>query len=190
MKFRVWFISVSFACFLSHFDSTERHKCTFQRFVSLKTHNLFFIFQFFADITWTVSGKRRYHFCFHIQNAAFCTFFFLEFLKLAPELVCCFGRVCKEWRISLVRCVVVLDKITNVDFFFPESSFKSLPLFFLHHLVIPPSCGWAIVPMTRLLYTVLLRFMPGKFWQIPDIWKGSARRTDGCLRLLYSPDLW
>ena len=135
MEFRVWFISVSFACFLSHFDSTERHKCTFQRFVSLKTHNLFFIFQFFADITWTVSGKRRYHFCFHIQNAAFCTFFFLQLLQFSPQFICCLCRSLQESFISVIWCVVALNEVTYIYGINPVFTLEAFPLFKLSHCI-------------------------------------------------------
>ena len=123
-----YFISVSFACLLCHFDTTIWHKSTFQRFICLKTNNFFQIFQIFIDISGTICGQRCNNFCLHIQNAAFCTFFFLKFLKFAPEFVCSLCRFFQERSISFIRCIVHADKVTYVDFFFPTVSFETFPL--------------------------------------------------------------
>ena len=80
MKLLAWFVAVSLAGLLSHFNSTIRHKCTFQRFVCLQTNYLLQIFHAVIDICCAVSCDSAYNVCLHIQNAAFCTLFFLEFL--------------------------------------------------------------------------------------------------------------
>ena len=61
MKLLAWFVAVSLAGLLSHFNSTIRHKCTFQRFVCLKTNYLLQIFHAVIDICCAVS-------CDFIQN--------------------------------------------------------------------------------------------------------------------------
>ena len=88
MQLGIRLIAVSAARFLSHFDTAERHKCTFERLVCLKTYDLFKVFHIFIDITGFVCGKSGYNVCIHIQNAAFGAFLFLKLLQLAPKLVC------------------------------------------------------------------------------------------------------
>ena len=101
-----YFVSVSFAGLLCHFDTTIWHECTFQRFVCLQTNNFFKVFEVFIDVSWAICCQRCNNLCLHIQNAAFCTFFFLEFLKFAPQFFCCFCRCFQEGCISFVWCVV------------------------------------------------------------------------------------
>ena len=132
-NFVTYFITVSFTCFFSHFDSAVRHKCTFQRFVCLKTYHSFQIFHFFIDISRAICGKRSNNLCFHIQNAAFGTLFLLEFLKFTPKLVCCLCRSFQERSITVIWCIVHFDKITNVNFFFPALSIKAFPLCKIFH---------------------------------------------------------
>ena len=71
----------------------------------------------------------------HIQNAALCALLFLKTLQDSPQLVGSLGRASQEGLISLVRLVVMLDKITGVYFFFPQAAVKSIPLIKVSHLV-------------------------------------------------------
>ena len=123
-----YFISVSFTCFFSHFDTAVRHKCTFQRLVSLKTYNSFQVFQIFINISRAICGKRSHNLCFHIQNAAFCTLFLLELLQFPPELVCCLCRSFQERSITVIWCIIHFNKVTYVNFFFPAFTVKTFPL--------------------------------------------------------------
>ena len=125
-------IAVGGAGFLCHLDSAERHERAFQGFVSLKTHYLFQVFHFFADITGFVGSKGGHDFSVHVQDAALCPFFFLELLKLAPQRVCRFRGTGQKGRVSLVGGVVVLNEIPDVYFLFPEPALKSIPLFLMH----------------------------------------------------------
>ena len=57
----------------------------------------------------------------------------LKSLKLIPELVRSICWSCKEALVSIIRCVVFLDEISCIDFFLPDSTFKSFPFFKLFH---------------------------------------------------------
>ena len=132
-NFITYFVSIGFACLLCHFDTTVWHECTFERFVGLKSYNLFQILEVFINISRTISSQRGYNFCLHVQNSAVCTLCFLQFLKFTPKFVCCLSRSFQEGIVPIIWCVVQLNKVTNVDFLFPTVPFKAIPLFKIFH---------------------------------------------------------
>ena len=129
MQERIRFVAVHLTGFLCHLDTAVRHESTFERFVCLKADYLFKILKALIDVGRAVCCDGSDNVCFHIQYAALCPLFFLELLKSAPEPVRCLGRSLEEGIISVVRSVVVLNKITDVYALFPESSGKTIPLF-------------------------------------------------------------
>src|SRR5699024_7837923 len=133
MQLRAWSISVSGTSLLCHLDSAVRHERSFQRLVCLQSDNLLQIFHLFIDISRTVCCQAGNNFCLHIQNAAFSALFFLKLLKLSPQFIGCLCRSCQEGFISFILCIVVLDKVTHIDFLFPEFAFEVCPLFKLLH---------------------------------------------------------
>ena len=94
MQFRIWLIAIHRAGLLCHTDTTIRHKCTFQWLVCLKTNYFFQIFQVFTDISRAIGCQRGNNLCLHVQNAAFFSFFFLQFLQFAPKLISGFCWSC------------------------------------------------------------------------------------------------
>ena len=132
-NFITYFVSIGFACLLSHFDTAVWHKCTFERFVCLKSYYFLKVFEVFVNVSRTICSQRCDNFCLHVQNSAVCTLCFLQFLKFAPEFVCSLCRSFQEGIISIIWCVVQLDKVTNVDLFFPTVPFKAIPLFKIFH---------------------------------------------------------
>ena len=148
-----YFVSVSLTCLLCHFDTTVWHECTFQRFVCLQTNNFFKIFEVFIDVSRAICCQRCNNLCLHIQNAAFCTLFFLEFLQFAPQTVCSLCWSLQEFLISVIWSIVVLNKVTYVDAFFPESSGKAIPLFKFSHLLCSFLVLFCFVTLRHLLCT-------------------------------------
>ena len=138
MKLRTWFISIHFTGFFSHFNSAVWHECTFQRLVCLQTDNLLQIFHAVIDISSSVCSDACYNISLHIKNAAFCSFFFLKLRYLSPQTVCCFCRSLQERIISIIRCVVILNKVADIYAFFPESSSETVPLFKILHVFYLP----------------------------------------------------
>ena len=95
----------------------------------LQADHLFQILQLFLDVARSISRQRRDDLCLHVEDAALGTLFLLQLLQLAPQLVGRFCRSCQEALITVIRLVVILDKITDIDFFFPDPSVKSFPFF-------------------------------------------------------------
>ena len=129
VEFRAWSVAIHLAWLLSHFNTAVRHKCTLERLVCLKTYNLFKVF---IKICSAVSCDAAYNLSFHIKNAALGSFFLLEFLKLAPELVCSFCRTFKERLVAVIRCVVSLNEVSDINVGLPFATCKICP-FFSHY---------------------------------------------------------
>ena len=124
--FRIYFIAVSLACFFSHTDTAERLQRTLQRLVSLQTYDSF---QILVDITCFVRIYCRYQLGIHVQNAAVFTFFLEQIHYFAPQLCCGFCRASQEAFVTLIRSVVLLDEVTNVDGLFPSTANEAFPCF-------------------------------------------------------------
>ena len=135
MQFLTRCISVCCAGFLSHLYSTVRHECSLQRFVCLQTNDCFQIFHAFIDISRAICCDTGNYFCFHIQNAAFCTFFFLQLLQFSPQFICCLCRSLQESFISVIWCVVALNEVTYIYGINPVFTLEAFPLFKLSHCI-------------------------------------------------------
>ena len=122
-------VAVLLAGFFGHLDAAERHEGALQRLVGLQTHDLFQVLEAFADVARLMARDRRNDIGVHIEHAALLAFFSLQFLQLAPQLFCCVGRACKEGLVSFVGGVVTLNKVADVDFALPKSTFKAFPCF-------------------------------------------------------------
>ncbi len=133
VKFRIRLISIHLAGFFCHLDSAVRHECSLQRLVRLKTNNLFEILHGLINISGTICIYVRYNLGLHIENALMCTFFLLELLKSAPELIRSVGGACKEALISVVLGVVLLNEVTDIYAICPMSAFKAAPFFSHFH---------------------------------------------------------
>ena len=133
MKFFAWLIAVCCTSLLRHIDSAVRHECTFQRLICLKSYNCLQLLHAFINISRAIRGKPGNNFCFHIKNTAFCALFLLQFLKSSPQFICCLCRSFKERCVSLIRCVVALNKVAHINRFLPVFAFKSCPLLTVCH---------------------------------------------------------
>ena len=130
---RIYLVAVHFACLLSHFDSAVWHKCTLQRLVCLKSYNLLKILQVFRNISWSVCGQACDNLCLHVKHTIVGTLCFLQLLQLSPQFVSSLGRAFQERIVSVIRGIIVTDKITNVNLFFPTTSFEAFPLCKIFH---------------------------------------------------------
>ena len=131
VQLRIRMVSVHLARFLCHLDSAEGHERTLQRLVGLKSDHLLQILHGLVDISGAICGQRGNHLRLLIQDAALLTLFLLQLLQSSPKLVSCFGRICQEALISLIRCVVLLDKVAHIALASPDVALKPVPGFIL-----------------------------------------------------------
>ena len=124
-------VAVRCAGLLSHLDAAIGHEGTLQRFVGLQTDDALQILCLWVNVTGTVGGHRTDDFRLHIQHAAFGTLCLLQLLKLTPKGVRSLGRSYEETLVTIVSGVVVLDKVSNVDFVEPFHALEASP--FLSH---------------------------------------------------------
>jgi len=118
----VWLVSVHLECFLSHLDTTIRHKCSLKWLVCLKTYDLLKILCLWINVTRTICCNAGYNICVLLQYTTVVSLCLLKSLKLIPELVRSVCWSCKEALVSIIRCVVVLDEVSYVALFLPEST--------------------------------------------------------------------
>ena len=129
-------VTVGGAGLLRHLDAAIGHKGTLKGLISLQTHDLLQILEFGVNVAGTIGGQARNNFGFHIQNAALGAFFLLQDLQSAPQLVGGFGRTGEEALVAGIRLIVLLDEVTGVDFFLPDTAFKAFPLLEICHNVL------------------------------------------------------
>ena len=115
-------VSVHLECFLSHLDTTIRHKCSLKWLVCLKTYDLLKILCLWINVTRTICCNAGYNICVLLQYTTVVSLCLLKSLKLIPELVRSICWSCKEALVSIIRCVVVLDEVSYVALFLPEST--------------------------------------------------------------------
>ena len=118
---------------LCHSDTAVRHKSSLQRFISLKTYDLLVVLHGLIDISRTISIDIGNNICLHIQHATLGSLLLLILLKLSPEPVRALCRSLKETLISVIRGVVFLDKVTNVDIIVPVTRREAFPCFKICH---------------------------------------------------------
>ena len=131
---RVQMIAIGFQTVFDHADSAFREDTALQRGVCLQTDDHFVLL---IDVTGSVCvnplGKFRFgviysFFPFHLKHLGQLVPHFLRFLR----------RGYKERIVSVIRLVIVLDKVSYVDLLFPGFSFELRPVlvFKLHKLIL------------------------------------------------------
>ena len=136
VEYRVRGVAVGGAGFLRHADAAKGHEGPLQGLVCLQSHHLFLVLQGLAYIAGPVGGDGGDDIGVHVQDAAFRPLLFLELLQLVPEKAGGVSRALQKRGVPLVGRVVVLDEVPDIDLFPPEPSLKTIPLRFLHHMVI------------------------------------------------------
>ena len=133
VELRVDLVTVGLCRFLRHLDAAVWHECPLQRLVCLKTDNLLQIFHGLIDVARAVSRQTCDNLRLALKDAASFAFLLLKLLELSPELVGRLRRSLEEAFVPVVRCVVVLDELTDIDIIGPFASLETCPLF-SHHL--------------------------------------------------------
>ena len=133
MNLRIYFIAIHLACFLCHLNSTVWHKCTLQRLICLKSYYFLKILQIFINVSRSICSQACNNLSFHVKHTVIGTLCFLQLLQFSPQLVCSLGRALQEGIVSVIRGIIVTDKITNVDLFFPTASAEAFPLCKIFH---------------------------------------------------------
>ena len=93
----------------------------------MKAAHFFQLLRAVGNIGSLVGRDAGYDFRFHVQDAAFGAFLFLQILHDAPELVGCFSGRCEEGFIAVVATIVHLDEVADIDIIDPVGSFKTTP---------------------------------------------------------------
>ena len=68
-----------------------------------------------------------------VQNAALGALFLLQLLQSAPQLVGGLRGVSQEGLVTVIGLIVLLNEVTDIDFVFPDTAFKAVPLFEIAH---------------------------------------------------------
>jgi len=126
-------VAVGSAGLLRHLDAAVGHECTLQGLVGLQADDLLKLFQALVDVAGAVCGQTADDLGLHIQHAALGTLGLLQLLQCAPELIGGLGGASQERLVAVIRGVVLLDKVADVDFLFPDATLKAFPLFKIDH---------------------------------------------------------
>ena len=121
---RVYFIAVSLASLFSHTDTAERLQGALQRLVSLQTNDGL---QILIDVTCIVRIYCRNQLGVHVQNAAVFTFLLEQVHYFAPQFLGGISRAGQKAFVTLIRSVVLLDEVTDVDGLFPCAADETFP---------------------------------------------------------------
>ena len=122
-------VAVGGTCLFSHLDTTVGHECTLQWFVGLQSYNGFQVLCLLTDVGSRISSHRTDHLCLHVENTTLGTLLLLQFLQLSPKNVGCLRWSGKKRIVTIVRRVVILNKISYIDFIEPLYALEASPLF-------------------------------------------------------------
>ena len=127
-------IAVGRAGLLCHLDAAVRHERTLEGFIGLQADDFFQVLQLGVDVAGAVGGQAGDNLGLHVQHAALGALFFLKLLQGTPQLVGSVGGASQEAFVTVVGGVVLLDEVAGVDFLFPDTAFKTFPLFEICHI--------------------------------------------------------
>ena len=155
LQLRVGLVAGLLAAVDGHADAAEGHKGALEGLVRLQADDLLQVLQLLGNIAGAVGGQGRYDMGVHIQHAALGTLLLLKLLKGAPELVRRLGGPGQEGFIPGVGGIVMLDEITDIDFFLPEEAIEAIPLLKIVHwqclLRRSVGCEGTLIPLQYLL---------------------------------------
>ena len=126
-------VAVGGAGLLCHLDAAVGHEGALEGLIRLQTDDLLQILQRFVDVAGAVRSQAADDLRLHIQHAAFGALFLLELLQSSPQLVGRLGGAGQERLVAVVRGIVLLDEVADVDFLFPDAALKAFPLFKIDH---------------------------------------------------------
>ena len=115
---RIDCISILLGSLHSHPYAAIRLKRSLEWLVSLESDDFL---PRLIKISRAMRGYGRYCFRIHIQNPALLTFLLAELHYLSPESLCIICRAFKKCLITIIRRVIPLDEVTDIDFLFPDA---------------------------------------------------------------------
>ena len=137
VELRADLVAVVLECLLCHADAAVGHERLLERLVRLQSDDFFEVFQRGVDIAGAVCRQARDDLRLHVEDAALRALLLLQFLHARPQAV---RRVCRRREkalVAIVRRVVALDEVTNIDLLLPDAPFKAVPALALQH-ILPP----------------------------------------------------
>ena len=124
---RINLIAIVSAGFYSHADAAVGLKRTFEGLICLESHNRFL---FLVQISGTMGSNGGNNFGVHIQNSAGFPLLLVQLHNLIPQLFGVLSRAGQEGIVAVVRGVVCLNKVADIDFAHPYSRLECSPLLF------------------------------------------------------------
>ena len=124
LHIRIQSIAVVSTCLLCHTDAAVGLQGTLKRGIGLKAYNSFFGF---IKISGTMGRNGGNDFGIHIQDTAGFSFLTAQIQNLIPKLQGILCRSGKKSFISVIRVVILLDKIAHIDFVLPVTAYKTIP---------------------------------------------------------------
>ncbi|MNS85746.1 hypothetical protein D3C72_1196200 [compost metagenome] len=126
--FQLWiqFAAIDLTRTFDHFDAAEWDQRAFQRGVSLQTYDGF---QLFSDVASVMGSDGRGNVGVEINWRMGAVLQFDPFHNLVPQGGGGLSCASQEGFITLVRSVVFLDEVTNVDFVLPVTFAETFPSF-------------------------------------------------------------
>ena len=127
-------IAIGFQTVFDHADTTFREDTSFQRGVCLQTDDYFVLL---INVTGSVCVNPLRKFRFGVIYSFF-PFHLKHFGQLVPHFLRFLRRGYEERIITVIRFIIVLDKVSYVDLLFPSFSFELRPVlvFKLHKLIL------------------------------------------------------
>ena len=131
LKISIHFTAISIKRAFDHVDAAKRMQSTLEWLIRLQTDDFF---QFLFNITRIVCGNCRRNIGIKINRRMRRVFNTDARHDFFPQ--CCGRRrgFGEERFIPFIRCIVVLNKITDINFFFPVRTFKAIPGFGIQHI--------------------------------------------------------
>ena len=118
----IGFVSISLERVDDHPKTTVGHDCPLEWRLGLKSNDHFVTP---IDIARIVGGDGTWN-QGNVEHALF-SFFHEEFVQAIPKVRCACGGARKEGIVSLIRLVVLLNEVADIDLPLPKSRFEVLP---------------------------------------------------------------
>ncbi len=144
LDLRIHLSGVSFERRSDHADTAERHDRALQRSIGLQADDLFFVF---VDISRGMGSNSRYGVLVDVKDAAVRLFLLAELQDLIPQIGGCLRRARQKRLVSIVRCVILVDKVADTDVLRPFSRYK--------HCNNPPSRSFLRSILNRTLSRII-----------------------------------
>ena len=136
MQLRAHLVAVILERLLRHADAAVGHECLLERLVRLQADHLLEILHRRIDVARAVRRQIGDNLRLHIQHAALGTLLLLQFLHPRPQAIGRVRRRREERLVSVIRRIVALNKITDVDLFLPNAPLKTVPTLALQHRIL------------------------------------------------------